>query len=75
VLWVTEIQEPPTHNQTNMPFIIAGGKNAGIKTGRWLKVKSQPHNNLLVSLNKLFGATETTFGHANYNSGALTGLT
>lgn len=75
VLWVSEIQEPPTHNQSNMPFIIAGGKNAGIKTGRWLKVKSQPHNNLLVSLNKLFGATETTFGHANYNSGALTGLT
>jgi hypothetical protein len=36
VLWVTEIQDPPSHNQNNTPFIIAGGKNAGIKTGRWL---------------------------------------
>lgn len=75
VLWVSEIQEPPTHAQTNMPFVLAGGKNAGIRSGRWLKVNAQPHNNLLVSLNRLFGATETTFGHANYNSGALGGLT
>jgi Protein of unknown function (DUF1552) len=75
VLWVSEIQEPPTHNQSNMPFMIAGGKNAGIKTGRWLKVKSQPHNNLLVSLLNVFGGTDTTFGRKEYNSGALAGLT
>ena len=58
-----------------MPFVIAGGKNAGIRTGRWLKVPSQPHNNLLVTLNRLFGGTETTFGHAEYNTGALAGIT
>jgi len=75
VLWVTEIQEPPTHNQTNIPFVMAGGKNAGIKTGRWLKVPGQPHNNLLVSLLNTFGGTETSFGHPDYNTGALAGLT
>jgi Protein of unknown function (DUF1552) len=75
VLWVTEIQEPPTHNQKNMPFVLAGGKNAGLKTGRWLRVKSQPHNNLLLSVDKLFGGTDDAFGHRNYNTGALTGLT
>jgi hypothetical protein len=75
VLWVTEIQEPPTHNQTKMPFMIAGGKNAGIKTGRWLKVPPQPHNNLLVSLLNVFGGTETKFGRPEYNTGALAGLT
>jgi Protein of unknown function (DUF1552) len=75
VLWVSEIQEPPTHNQTNMPFMIAGGKNAGIKTGRWLKVNPQPHNNLLVTLNNVFGGTEKTFGNTKYNTGALAGLT
>jgi hypothetical protein len=75
VLWVTEIQEPPTHAQTNMPFVIAGGKNAGIKTGRYLKVASQPHNNLLVSMLNVFGGTETKFGRAEYNTGALAGLT
>ena len=75
VLWVSEIQEPPTHDQHNMPFMIAGGKNAGIKTGRWLKVASQPHNNLLVSLLNVFGGSDTKFGRAEYNTGALGGLT
>jgi len=75
VLWVSEIQEPPTHAQTNMPFMIAGGKNAGLKLGRWLKVPAQPHNNLLVTVNNLFGGTEKTFGNTKYNTGALTGLT
>ncbi len=75
VLWVTEIQEPPTHDQTKMPFMIAGGKNAGIKTGRWLKVPSQSHNNLLVTLLNVFGGTDTTFGRKEYNTGALAGLT
>lgn len=75
VLWVSEIQDPPTHAQNNMPFVMAGGKNAGIKTGRWLKVASQPHNNLLVSLLNVFGGTDTQFGRAEYNSGALAGLT
>ncbi len=58
-----------------MPFMLAGGKNAGIKTGRWLKVPSQPHNNLLVSLLNVFGGTDTKFGRPEYNSGALAGLT
>lgn len=75
VLWVSEIQEPPTHNQTNMPFMIAGGKNLGIKTGRWLKVASQPHNDLLITLLNVFGGTDTTFGRKEYCKGALAGLT
>jgi len=43
-----------------------------VRTGRWLKVSSQPHNNLLVSILNLFGLSNTTFGHAKYNTGALT---
>ena len=75
VLWVSEIQEPQMHGQTNMPFVIAGGKNAGIKTGRWLKIASQPHNNLLVSLLNVFGGTDMTFGNSKYCTGPLAGLT
>jgi len=76
VLWVSEIQEPPTHLQTNMPFVIAGGKNAGIKSGRWLKVAAKtPHNNLLVTLLNVFGGAEKTFGNSKYCTGMLAGLT
>jgi hypothetical protein len=75
VLWVSEIQAPPTHDQSNMPFVLAGGKNLGVKRGRWLEVPSQPHNNLLTALLQLFGGSETTFGRPEYNTGVLAGLT
>jgi len=76
VLWVSEIQEPPSHAQNNMPFVMAGGKNAGIRTGRYLKLGTpQPHNDLLVSLLNVFGGTDKTFGREEYSKGSLAGLT
>jgi len=41
---------------------------------RWLKVPSQPHNNLLVSILNIFGLPNTTFGHRDYCTGPLSGL-
>jgi Cu(I)/Ag(I) efflux system membrane protein CusA/SilA len=75
VLWVTEIQQPDNHGQNNMPFVLAGKLGGKVRPGRWLKVASQPHNNLLVTNLNLFGRSETKFGHATYNTSALTGLT
>jgi hypothetical protein len=74
VFWISEIQKPDDHGQTNMPFVLAGKAQGKIKVGRWLKVSSQPHNNLLVSLLNIFGGTEKTFGDPKYCTGALTGL-
>jgi hypothetical protein len=74
VLAVSEIQSPPDHGQTNMPFILAGKAGGKLQTKRWLKYKGEPHNNLLVSVLNLFGMEQNTFGHANYCSGALSGL-
>ena len=74
IFWITEIQKPDDHGQSNMPFVLAGKAQGKIRPGRWLTVKSQPHNNLLVSLLNIFGGTETTFGDPKYCTGALTGL-
>lgn len=74
VLAVTEIQHPETHAQNNMPFILAGKAGGRLQTQRWLKVPSQPHNNLLVSILNLFGLPNTTFGHRDYCQGPLAGL-
>jgi hypothetical protein len=74
VLAVTEIQMPETHAQNNMPMILAGKAGGKLQTGRWLKVPSQPHNNLLVSILNTFGLPETTFGHPDYCDGPLSGL-
>jgi hypothetical protein len=74
VVAVTEIQHPETHGQTNQPFILAGKAGGRLQTQRWLRVPAQPHNNLLVSILNLFGLPNTTFGHRDYCTGALSGL-
>ncbi|MEP6652838.1 MAG: DUF1552 domain-containing protein [Myxococcales bacterium] len=75
VLAITEIQHPSDHLQKNMPFILGGKAQGKIRSGRWLQVPSQPHNNLLVSLLNIFGGDEKTFGDPDFNTGALAGLT
>jgi hypothetical protein len=74
VLAVTEIQMPESHAQNNTPFVLAGGAAGQLQTGRWLKVNSQPHNNLLVSVLNLFGLPDQTFGHPDFCTGPLSGL-
>jgi len=74
VISLTEIQMPDNHAQNNMPFILAGKAGGKLKSQRWLKVKSQPHNNLLVSILNLFGLPDTKFGHPDYCTGPLAGL-
>jgi hypothetical protein len=39
-----------------------------------MKVASQPHNNLLVSLLNVFGGTDKTFGDPKYCTGPLAGI-
>lgn len=74
VFFGSELAHPPTHEKKNMPFLLAGG-GGGLKGGRMLDFGGKAHNNLLVSILNLFGDMRTSYGHAEYNSGALTGLT
>jgi hypothetical protein len=73
VFFGTEIQEPPTHNKTNMPFLLAGA-GGGLRGGRWLQYNHLSHNNLLTSIMNLYGDTRTTFGDPKFNTGPLTNL-
>jgi hypothetical protein len=74
VFFGSEISDPPTHAKKDMPFLLAGG-GGGLRTGRWVRYPSLPHNNLLVSILNLFGDTRTTFGLREYCTGPLTNLT
>ena len=60
------------HSGRDLPIILAGGKNAGMKTGRWLKYPdAQPYGNLLVSMAHKMGVEANDFGSA---TGSLDGL-
>lgn len=74
VFFGSELGHPPTHEKKNMPFMLAGG-GGGLKGGRMLDFGGKAHNNLLVSILNLFGDARTTYGHAEFNSGALAGIT
>lgn len=71
VLFVTELQQAESHAQDNMPFLLVGGVNGRIRTGRYLRYNGVPHNNLLVSLLNAYDVPVTTFGNPNYCTGPL----
>src|SRR5882724_54528 len=59
VFFGSEISQPPTHTNTDMPFMLAGGAGS-IKGGRWVRYMDKTgnknsHNNLLVSILNMFG--------------------
>ena len=74
VFFGSELQEPPSHAKTDMPFLLAGG-GGGLKGGRWLQNGGKSHNDLLTAIINLYGANQTTFGDPNYCAAPLTNLT
>lgn len=74
VFFGSELAHPPTHDKKNMPLMLAGG-GGGLKGGRMIDFGGKAHNNVLVSILNLFGDTRSSYGHPEFNSGALQGLT
>jgi hypothetical protein len=86
VVYVTEVARAWDHNQQNMPIILFGGKNTGIKGGTYLKVTggslplqnggtgNRPFNDLWLTLAPKFGVTWNSLGDATQFSGPLSGI-
>ncbi len=78
VFFGSELSQPPTHSNTDMPFLLAGG-GGGMRGGRWLRFTDKTqnrnsHNNLLVSILNLFGDLRTTFGTPEFCTGPLSNI-
>lgn len=74
VFFGSELSDPPSHDKTQMPFLLAGN-GGGLRTGRFLQYNAVSHNNLLVALLNLFGDPRTTIGTAQYSTGVINNLT
>lgn len=61
------------HDHNDMPFMLAGGGNMGIKGNRQLKYNGEDHTKLLVKIANLMGYNIDSFG-TNGVSGALSGI-
>jgi len=73
VIWGRELGTT-SHRMQPHPVILAGGANAGLRTGRFLDVNNEPHVKLLVSIAQLMGLGVSSVGNIQPNSGPLTKL-
>jgi len=74
VFFGSELADPPSHDKSNMPFLLAG-KGGGLRTGRYVKYNDVSHNDLLVSILNRFGDDRQTYGHEEFCNGPLPNLT
>ncbi|MFK5921174.1 MAG: DUF1552 domain-containing protein [Verrucomicrobiota bacterium] len=74
IIWVNELGKGNTHTLDNIPFVLIGGKQHGIKTGRHLKVDKVPHNRLLMSLSQSMGHPLKSFGTEKHCAGGALNL-
>ena len=51
-----------THNNTNYPLVLAGGRDMGYRHGQYLKFENDvPLSNLFVTIQKRMGAKANSF--------------
>lgn len=66
VVATSDMGNPAMHSSRNLPTVIVGGAQAGIRAGRYLDVRQQgtgvPNNRLLVSLARALGVELDRFG-------------
>ncbi len=86
VVYVTEVSRRWDHDQRNMPLLVFGGKNTGLKGGTFLKITdgslstqlgstgNRPFNDFWLALAPAFGVTLSALGSAKQFTGPLSGL-
>jgi len=86
IVYVTEVARAYDHNQQNMPLLVFGGKNTGVKGGTYLKVTggslplqnggtgNRPFNDLWLALAPKFGVNWESLGAASQFTGPLSGI-
>ncbi|MFZ5891019.1 MAG: DUF1552 domain-containing protein [Myxococcota bacterium] len=75
LLWCNELGTGNTHSRENAPYVLAGSAGGALTTGRFLNFEgTMPHNNLLLSILRLMGLADTSFGKREWCTGLLPGL-
>lgn len=70
VVITSDARNGAAHSIDNVPYLLAGGKNLGLKRGRYLKVDNVPKQQVLCAAAQAVGADLANFGGAT----ALPGL-
>lgn len=75
IVWTNELGKGNSHSHTDIPFVLIGGENLGIKQGRAINYEPKvAHNRLLMSLAKAMGHELETFGQKKLCQGGALDL-
>ena len=80
VLLCSELGDSNLHDHDRVPFVLAGGTNLGLRTGRYLdyrgknKGKNEPHTKLLTTVANAVGVKIDSFGYTGEGPGLLAGV-
>ncbi len=66
IVWLNELGKGNVHTLDNLPFVVIGGKNSGLKTGRMQEFDKTPHNRLWLSVAHAMGHNLKTFGNEEF---------
>jgi hypothetical protein len=75
ILYGSSIRDGNVHDHHDLPLVLAGGKAAGIKSGRHIRYKPEtPMNNLLLTLLDKSGVPGETLGDSTGKVDQLSGV-
>ena len=76
ILWVTEVQEGPTHAFNDMPFVLVGNLSGALRSGQYFDFGDErSHNEWFVTLGQALGLSDfTTFGDPQFVDGPIAAL-
>jgi hypothetical protein len=75
IVWGSELGTGWSHDLENVPFVFAGGKNSGLRGGRYLEVTKAQTNRALVTTFHALGLTDVeSFGSTDDGAGPIPGV-
>jgi len=75
IVWTNELGKGNSHSHTDVPFVLIGGENLGMKQGRALNYEPKvAHNRLLLALAKVMGHELESFGQKKLSQGGALDL-
>jgi hypothetical protein len=74
ILHVSDMADARAHTGENAPFMLAGGGNGTLTTGRSLNLNGVDYRNLLDTVAQAAGVDITASGYPGYGSGTISGI-
>ena len=73
IVWVNELGKGNSHTRNDMPFVIGGSGGGALRTGRFHRY-DRPHNDLWLTMLRVFGIEDESFGDTRFQTGVIDNL-